>query len=182
MPSKLPIDVDDASSTSTYGPSQLPTPPYSSGQTSPTLQEPEEFLEPSVPAKKKKKKKPKKSTKAKDAAAKNKETPSQEPRPPVLCISRNKHWRYISSYHVRFPTLHSIGPSTESSAFVFRARGSNCLSRSSSPCSGFYWTRLPIHLAIPVLLRCVRPVPALLPIQSLETAVFMVSPIMLLPN
>ena len=22
-------------------------------------------------------------------------------RPPVLCISRNKHWKYISSYHVR---------------------------------------------------------------------------------
>jgi hypothetical protein len=28
--------------------------------------------------------------------------PSEGPgvKPPVLCISRNKHWRYISSYHV----------------------------------------------------------------------------------
>jgi hypothetical protein len=28
-----------------------------------------------------------------------------EHRQPVLCISRNKHWKYISSYHVR----HSVG-------------------------------------------------------------------------
>jgi hypothetical protein len=61
-------------------------------------------------AKKKKKKKPKKSAAAKardaalvtanaktDAKAKDEEAG----RPPVLCISRNKHWRYISSYHVR---------------------------------------------------------------------------------
>ncbi|KAJ7455383.1 hypothetical protein B0H11DRAFT_2067881 [Mycena galericulata] len=58
--------------------------------------------------KKKKKKKPKKSAsaKARDAAvttqsaktdAKSKE--DEAGRPPVLCISRNKHWRYISSYH-----------------------------------------------------------------------------------
>ncbi|KAJ6531874.1 hypothetical protein B0H19DRAFT_1189033 [Mycena capillaripes] len=59
-------------------------------------------------AKKKKKKKPKKSASAKardaalatanaktDAKAKDEEAG----RPPVLCISRNKHWRYISSYH-----------------------------------------------------------------------------------
>ncbi|KAJ7170799.1 hypothetical protein C8R43DRAFT_1059496 [Mycena crocata] len=58
--------------------------------------------------KKKKKKKPKKSASAKardavlatanartDAKAKDDEAG----RPPVLCISRNKHWRYISSYH-----------------------------------------------------------------------------------
>ena len=48
--------------------------------------------------KKKKKKKTKKS--------KTKGTPdvdaraTDDERPPVLCISRNKHWRYISSYHV----------------------------------------------------------------------------------
>ncbi|KAF8206340.1 hypothetical protein K438DRAFT_1817027 [Mycena galopus ATCC 62051] len=58
-------------------------------------------------AKKKKKKKPKKSAAAKardadlaanakaDAKGKDEDTG----RPPVLCISRNKHWRYISSYH-----------------------------------------------------------------------------------
>ncbi|KAG7451836.1 uncharacterized protein BT62DRAFT_940797 [Guyanagaster necrorhizus] len=53
---------------------------------------------PDVPAstqKKKKKKKSKKSTKAKSEAPKL----VDEDRPPVLCISRNKHWRYISSYH-----------------------------------------------------------------------------------
>ncbi|KDQ31479.1 hypothetical protein PLEOSDRAFT_1054549 [Pleurotus ostreatus PC15] len=47
--------------------------------------------------KKKKKKKPKKSIKAKANAARS--SPTEEDRPPVLCISRNKHWRYISSYH-----------------------------------------------------------------------------------
>ncbi|KAJ7475914.1 hypothetical protein FB451DRAFT_1245240 [Mycena latifolia] len=58
--------------------------------------------------KKKKKKKPKKSAsaKARDAAlatanAKGDVKPKDDEagRPPVLCISRNKHWRYISSYH-----------------------------------------------------------------------------------
>lgn len=55
-------------------------------------------------AQKKKKKKPKKSAaaKAKDAAAKKTAvTGEAEGRPSVLCISRNKHWKYISSYHVR---------------------------------------------------------------------------------
>ncbi|KAL6307771.1 hypothetical protein BKA93DRAFT_726855 [Sparassis latifolia] len=53
--------------------------------------------------KKKKKKKTKKSAKPKDYAN---ATPApavagetDEDHPPVLCISRNKHWRYISSYH-----------------------------------------------------------------------------------
>jgi hypothetical protein len=54
--------------------------------------------------KKKKKKKPKKSPKAKEAAAalkaKAQDVPEPDTRPPALCISRNKHWRYISSYHV----------------------------------------------------------------------------------
>ena len=52
--------------------------------------------------KKKKKKKPKKSAKAKEAAATLKAKAQHTPeRLPALCISRNKHWRYISSYHVR---------------------------------------------------------------------------------
>jgi len=52
--------------------------------------------------KKKKKKKPKKSAtaKAKEAAEKAAKMKGSESKPPVLCISRNKHWRYISSYHV----------------------------------------------------------------------------------
>ncbi|KAJ7227262.1 hypothetical protein GGX14DRAFT_418855 [Mycena pura] len=52
--------------------------------------------------KKKKKKKPKKSAsaKARDAAAATANAKADEVgRPPVLSISRNKHWRYISSYH-----------------------------------------------------------------------------------
>ncbi|KAF5346123.1 hypothetical protein D9758_009976 [Tetrapyrgos nigripes] len=58
----------------------------------------------SVSQKKKKKKKPKKSANAKakesaDKAAKAKQADCPETRPSVLCISRNKHWRYISSYH-----------------------------------------------------------------------------------
>ncbi|KAF9260824.1 hypothetical protein L218DRAFT_989315 [Marasmius fiardii PR-910] len=52
----------------------------------------------SIQSKKKRKKKPKKSAsvKAKEAATKMKE---EKDKPPVLCISRNKHWKYISSYH-----------------------------------------------------------------------------------
>jgi hypothetical protein len=49
--------------------------------------------------KKKKKKKPKKKPKA-SAQGKEQEPSEPERKPPVLCISRNKHWRYISSYHV----------------------------------------------------------------------------------
>ncbi|KAI0931179.1 hypothetical protein AcV5_005275 [Taiwanofungus camphoratus] len=53
--------------------------------------------------KKKKKKKSKKSNKAKEptspSSAGKPDEPIEDERPPVLCISRNKHWRYISSYH-----------------------------------------------------------------------------------
>lgn len=52
--------------------------------------------------KKKKKKKARKPSKPKEKQAVDDE---QELRPPVLCISRNKHWRYISSYHVRLFTF-----------------------------------------------------------------------------
>ncbi|KAE9395555.1 hypothetical protein BT96DRAFT_1021897 [Gymnopus androsaceus JB14] len=49
--------------------------------------------------KKKKKKKPKKSAAAKAKEAAAKKAAEAEGRPPILCISRNKHWKYISSYH-----------------------------------------------------------------------------------
>ncbi|KAH9926427.1 uncharacterized protein B0H18DRAFT_1166506 [Fomitopsis serialis] len=53
--------------------------------------------------KKKKKKSKKPKTKETDTAptanATAKARAADEERPPVLCISRNKHWRYISSYH-----------------------------------------------------------------------------------
>ncbi|KAI0778947.1 hypothetical protein BD413DRAFT_465904 [Trametes elegans] len=83
----------------------LPTPPstHTSRSSSPTS--PENLDGADVPeapsqAKKKKKKKAKKSTKSKDIAAAGKGAVGcDEDRPPVLCISRNKHWRYISSYH-----------------------------------------------------------------------------------
>ncbi|RXW16200.1 hypothetical protein EST38_g9654 [Candolleomyces aberdarensis] len=53
-----------------------------------------------APQKKKKKKKAKKGAKDKgNDKLKEKEIKEAECRPPVLCISRNKHWRYISSYH-----------------------------------------------------------------------------------
>jgi hypothetical protein len=86
-----PLDVfNDDPGTSTV----LHLTPQSSRQNSPILdEEVGEPIEPSCQKKKKKKKK---------KQSKVKETPAlEEPRPPVLCISRNKHWKYISSYHVR---------------------------------------------------------------------------------
>ncbi|KAF5385052.1 hypothetical protein D9615_001002 [Tricholomella constricta] len=70
-----------------------------SGETSPAQELDEDAA--LTAQKKKKKKKPKKSAKAKEAAAAAAKAKAQDSdgRPPVLCISRNKHWRYISSYH-----------------------------------------------------------------------------------
>jgi hypothetical protein len=88
-----------------------PSPSHSSGETSPTLESPQS-LDPEAPTgqKKRKKKKPKKSAKTKESAAilaKSEIEPEDlGVKPPVLCISRNKHWRYISSYHV-CPFLYS---------------------------------------------------------------------------
>ncbi|KAI0694897.1 hypothetical protein BC835DRAFT_1415191 [Cytidiella melzeri] len=51
-------------------------------------------------SKKKKKKKTKKPVKSKAPSGGTKQpSAGEEDRPSVLCISRNKHWRYISSYH-----------------------------------------------------------------------------------
>jgi hypothetical protein len=58
--------------------------------------------------KKKKKKKPKKSTKSKGELNVKPLTEDDDPGPLVLRISRNKHWRYISSYHVCLPHLASL--------------------------------------------------------------------------
>ena len=57
--------------------------------------------------KKKKKKKGKKSAKAKTSVVDEGKEDVEHERPPVLCISRNKHWKYISSYHVR---LYNFSP------------------------------------------------------------------------
>ncbi|KAG5643295.1 hypothetical protein DXG03_001222 [Asterophora parasitica] len=88
-------DIDDVS---TFTPTS-PSPTTHSGGTSPTQELDEDAALTSQ--KKKKKKKPKKSAKAKEAAAAAaaKAKAGEDWKPPVLCISRNKHWRYISSYH-----------------------------------------------------------------------------------
>ncbi|KAI0756204.1 hypothetical protein C8Q80DRAFT_1092733 [Daedaleopsis nitida] len=88
----------------------LPTPPstHTSRSTSPTSPLPDPPTEGvdnletiASQNKKKKKKKAKKGAKVKDAPTVNGKPGHDEDRdrPPVLCISRNKHWRYISSYH-----------------------------------------------------------------------------------
>ncbi|KAH9914619.1 uncharacterized protein BXZ73DRAFT_54801 [Epithele typhae] len=83
----------------------LPTPPstHSSRSSSPTpapAPHAESAATDNNASKKKKKKKSKKGAKAKEpSAGKVHGTESSDDRPPVLCISRNKHWRYISSYH-----------------------------------------------------------------------------------
>ena len=56
-----------------------------------------------TPPKKKKKKKSKKSVKSKGEPNTKPVSGDGEPGPLVLRISRNKHWRYISSYHVCHP-------------------------------------------------------------------------------
>lgn len=103
-----------------------------SGSTSPTLDD-----VPDMPAsvqKKKKKKKAKKSSKAKEPANAGPKSPEPfDGRPPVLCISRNKHWRYISSYHVcaHFPHISRV-KADYSGASGNRARGYNSLLNCSS--------------------------------------------------
>ncbi|KAH9934086.1 uncharacterized protein BXZ73DRAFT_45988 [Epithele typhae] len=83
----------------------LPTPPstHTSRSSSPTPAPPphaESAATDNNASKKKKKKKSKKGAKAKEpSAGKAHGAESSDDRPPVLCISRNKHWRYISSYH-----------------------------------------------------------------------------------
>jgi hypothetical protein len=80
-----------------------PSPSHSEGEASTPKGNDDQPVTPTS-QKKKKKKKAKKSAKAKEAAtpaAKTQAGDMDSNRPPVLCISRNKHWRYISSYHVR---------------------------------------------------------------------------------
>ncbi|RDX50566.1 hypothetical protein OH76DRAFT_1402631 [Lentinus brumalis] len=109
--SSSPIDDCTGSDGDCSAAGMLPTPPstHTSRSTSPVS--PDRTTEsadtPEAPAqsKKKKKKKSKKGAKAKDTSAGcGKATnglgdEEERDRPPVLCISRNKHWRYISSYH-----------------------------------------------------------------------------------
>ncbi|PPQ79421.1 hypothetical protein CVT25_002691 [Psilocybe cyanescens] len=82
-------------------PSELSTPLTESGRTSPNSVEIEVPDDCATTTQKKKKKKKSKKSKAKDASAASqfRDDADAEGRPPILCISRNKHWRYISSYH-----------------------------------------------------------------------------------
>ncbi|KAF9235138.1 hypothetical protein BU15DRAFT_51716 [Melanogaster broomeanus] len=79
-----------------------PSPSICSTELSPTLDSNQ--TDPPVPPtqKKKKKKKPKKAA-PEDAPSPAPVKPTgnapDPERPPMLCISRNKHWKYISSYH-----------------------------------------------------------------------------------
>ncbi|KZO96459.1 hypothetical protein CALVIDRAFT_563940 [Calocera viscosa TUFC12733] len=92
--------------TSSSSPTTVDDEPESDAGDSPEgVVEGEEPLSPAAGGTKKKKKK--KSRKKKDAVngsgeagmANGAKKSEKEPEAPVLCISRNKHWRYISSYH-----------------------------------------------------------------------------------
>lgn len=91
-----------------------PTPPssHSSRSASPELAtEAPAGDQHATASKKKKKKKSKKTSKAKATSDRPKQpSPGDEDRPSVLCISRNKHWRYISSYHVCNTLVRLLNP------------------------------------------------------------------------
>ncbi|KAI0348316.1 hypothetical protein BDW22DRAFT_1385540 [Trametopsis cervina] len=142
-----------------------PTPPssHSSRSTSPALTtEAPAALEQTSAPKKKKKKKTKKATKPEGVSGDMNQTRVEdEDRPSVLCISRNKHWRYISSYHgpwlqlpvellesllvinldpatlssseSRLPPLSPPSPSHSSYGVMQRARGFASLADHSPP-------------------------------------------------
>ena len=98
--------TSDTDSCTAAEPVQILTPPPSP----PLAEDDATTTVPPTPAaaKKKKKKKAKKSNKVKDASTSPAPPPTPTPtaeenQPPPLYISRNKHWKYISSFHVRFP-------------------------------------------------------------------------------
>ncbi|KAI0275437.1 hypothetical protein BC834DRAFT_852860 [Gloeopeniophorella convolvens] len=81
----------------TEPPPSSPSPTNSTASTSPPTNNSQLPAEDATNGQKKKKKKKTK----KSSRPKGDKPPAEddEPRPLVLCISRNKHWRYISSYH-----------------------------------------------------------------------------------
>ena len=109
----LMTSTSDTDSSTAAEPVQILTPPPS-----PLLVEDDATTTATPPptpaaAKKKKKKKSKKSNKAKDAVTSpsSPSTPvptAEENQPPPLYISRNKHWKYISSFHVRIPLCSGV--------------------------------------------------------------------------
>ena len=160
-----PLSVSTSSLTTDYtderSADMLPTPPstHTSRSTSPVcpgLGPGADFVDadtPEIPSasKKKKKKKAKKSTsKARvettggNAGANGND--EDRDRPPVLCISRNKHWRYISSYHVRLPFC--------SLCYARRLKRAFCVGRS---CAQGPWLQLPLELLESLLVPNLDP-------------------------
>lgn len=85
-----------------------PTPSSQSSRSASPIPTPtDSVLDPEATQQKKKKKKKSKKPKSKETNIPPvlSKPEAEDQRPPVLCISRNKHWRYISSYHVRFACL-----------------------------------------------------------------------------
>ncbi|PIL31230.1 hypothetical protein GSI_05928 [Ganoderma sinense ZZ0214-1] len=116
-PSPLSVSTSSIVTNCTDDPSadMLPTPPstHTSRSTSPVcpglgpdadlVTDADTTEIPSAGKKKKKKKAKKSASKAREETAggntSGNANDEERDRPPVLCISRNKHWRYISSYH-----------------------------------------------------------------------------------
>jgi hypothetical protein len=100
------ITIENLSTEIFQDPEQAPStsPSLTNSTASPLLDSASSLVEEdaAVAQKKKKKKKPKKRSKAKAEANAKSSIEDDEPSPLVLRISRNKHWRYISSYHVCF--------------------------------------------------------------------------------
>lgn len=89
--------------------SELATPLTLSGRTSPLSIDDQQYLESTVTRQKKKKKKRSKKTPTSQNTTIEARTDatSNEGRS-VLCISRNKHWKYISSFHVSLSVALSV--------------------------------------------------------------------------
>ncbi len=162
IPDDDPISTTDYTDDPVTEVSEVSTPVTFSADASPQLSEQPLPLDlATATQKKKKKKKSKKSAKAKEAATASASTPSpskprspdadgnSEDRPQVLCISRNKHWRYISSYHVRLLARVVIA----GHSIYLRVPGYNFPSNSWNPFSFSTSTLLciPSHLALPIL-------------------------------
>ena len=162
-PSSLSASTSSTTTNGTddLGPDMLPTPPstHTSRSTSPACPDLDPDADPvdadttETPsaAKKKKKKKAKKSTsKARQGLAGNGSLANgnveDRDRPPVLCISRNKHWRYISSYHVC--------PRCVSVYHLSRLTMASCVGDS---CTQGPWLQLPLELLESLLVLNLDP-------------------------
>jgi hypothetical protein len=113
--------------------SELATPLTLSGRTSPFSNDDQQSLEPMVTTQKKKKKKKSKKTTAPKSTTNEagKDAATKEGRSPVLCISRNKHWKYISSYHVSLDYCNSFDRRTQCATGTLAATPSGIAGHTS---------------------------------------------------